>query len=788
MMRKPWGGLCAAVVFLGVVTLSAIGAPKSQTEAGPPVRLVGVAAATAAGASALEVEVSGPFTFTSYQPNARGVIVDLAGVVAERASGQSLEKVAWVAGYRFLPFRNASGRHVLRLELTLAQDCPVEVTQPQPTRLRMACPGATAPSMPKPQTPFVQPTVASVKTPRAAPRRAESPALVSKVVVQKQAQCVTINIEASGELQYEAKTFANPTRLVVDLPESVLRVRQRRFAVDGKEVVGVRLAQFKAQPPVTRLVVDLVAMVPYDITPSAAGLTLTLGSPEARSNQLAPAARPSSEQVAKARATSQPAGESPAPPLVASLAPMIPANLVSESSSAPAPDPGEIPETQSYAGMANPDPAEDTQAQAAMPGQAAPRRYTGEPISVNLKDVDLKDFFRLVHEISGLNIIVDPNVRGTVTMVLIDVPWDQALDIVLKNNSLGSTLEGNVLRIATLGTLKKEQDEQRDLAKARAEAVDPITVTRQLSYAKAGDLENALKRFLSSRGEIIRDDRTNTLIIRDIPSVIPDMDNLIQQLDRKSLQVEIEARVVSASRAFAREIGFQLATSFKATGGRSVFGGALGASPLTMSNPPPPLSSGTSGGTQPLFSDFRVGTATSGFLYGFRSTNFALDAILTMAESRNIAKVLSKPRLVTQNNVPATVEQGDKIPVQTVVNNTISTQFIDVVLRLQVTPQITHDGTVFLNVQIENTAINPGIDRINGIPALSTQSTTTQVLIPDGGTVVIGGVMVTNNSTNIKQVPLLGSIPILGHLFKSTRVDTTTTELLFFITPRILPG
>ncbi|MGH9863089.1 MAG: type IV pilus secretin PilQ [Candidatus Acidiferrales bacterium] len=786
MMRKPWGGLCAAVVFLGVVTLSAMSAPKSSTEAGPPVRLLGVAAATASGGSALEVEVSGPFTFTSYQPNARGVIVDLAGVVAERASGQSLGKVAWVAGYRFLPFRNASGRHVLRLELTLAQDCPVEVTQPQPARLRMACSAAGTPSAPKPSAPSAQPTLVPVKAPSAAPRKAETPALVSKVEVHKQAQGVTINIEASGELQYEARTYANPTRLVVDLPESILRARQRRFAVDAKEVVGVRLAQFKAQPPVTRLVVDLVALVPYEITPTADGLTLTLKSPEAASNELVPVAVPSSELARKAPAKRQPSEESPAPPLVASLAPMIPANLAPESPTAS--EPAEIPETQSYAGMTNPDPAEDTQAQAAMPGQQAPRRYTGEPISVNLKDVDLKDFFRLVHEISGLNIIVDPNVRGNVTMVLIDVPWDQALDIVLKNNSLGSTLEGNVLRIATLGTLKKEQEEQKDLAKARAEAVDPITVTRQLSYAKSGDLENALKRFLSSRGEIIRDDRTNTLIIRDIPSVIPDMDNLIQQLDRKSLQVEIEARVVSASRAFAREIGFQLATSFKATGGRSVFGGALGASPLTMSDPPPPLQSGSSAGTQPLFSDFRVGTATSGFLYGFRSTNFALDAILTMAESRNIAKVLSKPRLVTQNNVAARVEQGDKIPVQTVVNNTISTQFIDVVLRLVVTPQITHDGTVFLNVLIENTAINAGIDRINGIPALSTQSTTTQVLIPDGGTVVIGGVMVTNNSTNIEQVPLLGSIPILGHLFKNTRVDTTTTELLFFITPRILPG
>jgi len=317
--------------------------------------------------------------------------------------------------------------------------------------------------------------------------------------------------------------------------------------------------------------------------------------------------------------------------------------------------------------------------------------------------------------------------------------------------------------------------------------VPPVTVTRQLSYAKADALEATLRRFLSSRGEIIRDDRTNTLIIRDIPQVIPELDNLIQQIDRKSLQVEIEARVVSASRAFSRDIGSQLATSFSTTRGRSVFGGALGASPFS-STFPPPLVSADEPGAQPLVSNFRAVDPTSGFLFGHRSPNFALDVILTAAESRNIAKVLSKPRLVTQNNITAEVKQGTRIPVQTVVNNTISPQFLDVVLRLNVTPQITAEGTVFLNIVIENTAIDPGIARINGIPALATQSTTTQVLIDDGGTVVVGGVMVTSNSTNVAQVPLLGSIPIIGHLFKSTAVDTSTVELLFFITPRILPG
>ena len=169
-------------------------------------------------------------------------------------------------------------------------------------------------------------------------------------------------------------------------------------------------------------------------------------------------------------------------------------------------------------------------------------KYSGEPISVNLKDVDLRDFFRLIHEISGLNIVVDPSVKGNLTIVLDDVPWDQALDIVLKNNGLDKQLDGNVLRIATKDTLKKEADQNRELAKAQAEAADVVTTTRVLSYAKADDLVPTLKKFLSSRGDVLADVRSNTLIIRDIPSVLPVMDNLLRQLDRKSQQVEIEAQ------------------------------------------------------------------------------------------------------------------------------------------------------------------------------------------------------------------------------------------------------
>jgi type IV pilus assembly protein PilQ len=414
---------------------------------------------------------------------------------------------------------------------------------------------------------------------------------------------------------------------------------------------------------------------------------------------------------------------------------------------------------------------------------------------VNLKDVDLRDFFRLIHEISGLNVVVDPGVKGNLTIVLDDVPWDQALDIVLKNNDLDKQLDGNVLRLATKETLRKEADENRDLAKAVAESAEVVTTTRVLSYAKATGMATTLKKFLSSRGDIIADDRSNTLIIRDIPSTLPVMDNLIRQLDRKSQQVEIEARVVAANRSFSREIGSQFAFSGAANTlhNQNVVGGGAGPSPITRT-PAPPLiapgtsSSGTGGSSMPLIANLPASVPTSGITYLFTSANFALDEIITAAEERGVGKLLSKPKVITQNNEKATVKQGTKIPVQTIVNNTVSVQFVDAVLELDVTPQITADGTIYMDVNVENDQIDGSIPRVQGIPAIDTQEAETKVTVNDGATVVIGGIIVTQQNTDIQQVPFVGSVPILGNLFKHTTVKSTSQELLFFLTPRILPS
>jgi type IV pilus assembly protein PilQ len=432
-------------------------------------------------------------------------------------------------------------------------------------------------------------------------------------------------------------------------------------------------------------------------------------------------------------------------------------------------------------------PAAASQAPASAP--TAEKKYTGDPISVNLKDVDLKDFFRLIHEISGLNVVLDPSVHGTVTLVLDEVPWDQGLDIVLRNNSLTKEIDGTVLRIATQDTLKREADQHRELLKAQSDSIEMVTVTRVLSYAQAPTMVTTLKKFLTPRGDVFADVRSNTLIIRDIPDSIPKVDNLLRQIDRKSQQVEIDARVVQTTRTFAREIGTEF--GFSTPAGNTALGGLVGnttfLSPVIHSIVPEFSSVSGSGNSIPLNTNLGATAPNSGFTFSTQGHNYAIDFILSLMENRGVGKILSEPKGITQNNEKLTVKQGQQIPIQTNINNTITTQYVDAVLELEVTPQITSEGTVFLDVNVQNTQIDKSIS-VAGQPGLDTQSTQTKVLVSDGGTVVIGGVVVTNQTTTINQVPLLGNVPLIGNLFKHTSIDISTQELMFFVTPRILPG
>ncbi len=729
---------------------------------------------------------------------------------------------------------------------------------------------AAAPAPTSALKPAATPTSSSVATP--------APVVVRNVSVVQGDGTISVEIATNGPITPKATRLSAPARIVLDFPNSIPAGRNLVVPVESGDVKEVRLAQFQADPPVVRVVVDMASARPYDLSTSGNKITLKLRSAEAHAPSAVSAAVPAvlKTEAPKAEAKTEPKTESAPATVVPTIQPAatpvkapapkrsvptqpVDAQDVVAKAQAPkqeqtlaaiaAPEKVATPDNKpadflvvspKYAAKTEEavqqtparNPREDADAAArviataakAFPGQPVsnlaspvtaampapepagqqngqgPKRYTGEPISVNLKDVDLKDFFRLVHEISGLNIVLDPNVHGTLTLVLDDVPWDQALDIVLENNGLDRVLEGNVLRIATIDTLRKEADAQRQKNEAEALSVPKVSVTHFLSYARANDVVPVVKKFLSQRGDVIADTRTNSVIVSDIPAVIPEIQRLMTQLDRKTEEVEIEARVIAATRNFARDIGVQLGfgygNSVTAVGGA----GAAGNSPLTVGYiaPPPyfttpsvPLPTGTTTTATPaaipLFSNLGVVNPTSGISLLNAVGSYRLDAVLTMAESRGLLKILSRPRVVTQNNVQAVVRQGLRVPVvtQAQLGGPPTTTYVEAFLRLTVTPQITIEHTIFMNIDVENTT--PDFSReIQGNPTLITQQATTSVLVNDGGTVVIGGVIQTQNSINVQQVPLLGDLPVLGNLFKHRTVSTSTQELLFFVTPKII--
>jgi type IV pilus assembly protein PilQ len=653
---------------------------------------------------------------------------------------------------------------------------------------------------------------------------AQTPSQLDRVNVIRDADNVRVEMTASGAVTPKLSTLDSPARVVVDLPETVMATGKTHIAVGEAGVKGVRIGMDGQLHPTTRIVVDLAQSCKYDLTPGPAGkLVLTLHTsavakaPETKPVTVAatPASHPMSpfsprvmETSSTPKATEKPAEKNSTSPnnyvfvepsyraqeAAARFNDQTAAELIPAAMHSAPQAQSSSGETQSNTGITPAvNLAAEQKAQQGQGGAQAGPRYTGEPISVNLKDVDLKDFFRLIHEISGLNVVLDPNVHGTLTIVLDDVPWDQALDIVLKNNDLARELEGNVLRIATVDTLKHEADARRAQIESEALAVEKVSVTRFLSYAKAKDAIVTVKKFLSQRGDVVADDRTNAVIINDIPKVIPVIDRLLTQLDRKTQEVEIEARVVAATRQFARDIGTEF--GFGWGNGHAALGGngAVGTSPITVGGLTPGYyttagsGTGSTGASIPLFSNLGVTQPSSGLSFVTASNTVRIDAILSMAESRGLLKVLSRPRVVTQNNIQALVKQGVRVPIvtQAQLGGPPTVTYVDAFLRLTVTPQITSENTIFLNVDVENTTPNFG-QEVQGNPELITQQATTQVLVTDGGTVVIGGVIQTQNSINISQVPLLGSLPVLGNLFKHTQVNTQNQELIFFITPRII--
>jgi type IV pilus assembly protein PilQ len=427
-------------------------------------------------------------------------------------------------------------------------------------------------------------------------------------------------------------------------------------------------------------------------------------------------------------------------------------------------------------------------------GQPNERQYTGHPVSLDFQGADLRAVLRTFAEISGLNVVIDPKVNGTVDVALRDVPWDQALDNILRANSLGYVVNGTIVRIAPLDALEAEQKKLSDLAKAQAEAGQITTLTRQLSYAKGEEIVALLKsaNVLSPRGTAYVDARTNTLILTDLAERLQTSTQLINTLDTAQPQVEIEARIVQTNKDYARALGVQWGFNGRVDP-------ALGnTTPLAFPN------NGNLGGRTGVSQGRTDGTATTqvptavrmgvdgatsaiGLALGSVNGAFNLDVALSALERSGNGRLLSTPRVTTQNNIPAEVTQGVQIPYQTISNNTVTVQFKDAALTLRVTPQITAVNTVIMQISVENAS--PDFSRaINSIPPINTQRANTQVLVSDGQTTVIGGIYVSNEQTTADRTPGMSRLPLLGWLFKRDTVTDASTELLIFITPRIIKG
>ncbi len=773
-------------VLLALTVLSTVAA------AGTASQLTNIGVKAQGNATTLTIQANGAFTHTEYRPTDNLLLVDLAGVSAAKLENQSRDlkgQFPGVESYRVVGYKAASGAHIARVEIGLAPNAVVGVADAGfavAVRIKADSPGTAKAEAPvaKAEAPVAKTLVTAAAVPSA------RPAQIRNVSVVRGKAGLQVQISASGAIMPTAMKLTSPDRIVVDIPNAIPAPRLREIAVHHEAIKGIRVARYALRPPATRVVIDLNLPQEFELATKGSQTMLKLhGATEAPLLASAMPMVPKATPLAAADVVVVEPTYTSRPATAAEVAEVrqSPQERASAAASRFAAPTNDIPLSNANAALKS-----SSMTMTAMPQGAAPQtaqqmrmgctsgRYNGEPISVNLKDVDLRDFFRLIHDISGLNVVLDPQVRGSLTIVLDDVPWDQALAIVLNNNSLECQLDGNVLRIATTATLKKEADDRRAQQEAQALAVDMVTINRYLSYAVAKDLVPTMKSFLSPRGQVIADERTNSLIISDIPNVMANVDRQIKELDLKTREVEIEARVVSASRSFARELGVQLGFGWL-NSATTVTGAGGGASPA--------LGQPFNGGAVPLFSNLGILGPTSGIAFSNAGSNYRLDAILTMAESRGLAKILSRPRVVTQNNVQAIVKQGQRIPVITgqQLGGPPTTSYFEVVLRLTVKPQITHENTIFLNVDVENTT--PDFSRttaLNPNPVLFTAQATTQVLVTDGGTVMIGGVIQTTSNVSVAQVPLLGNIPVFGNLFKRRTVRTASDELLFFITPKII--
>jgi type IV pilus assembly protein PilQ len=786
----------------------------------------------------------------------RGVVTGVRLEQAAAADGLGVARVR-IALARPAEYRVRSSRHTIRVELDgVTAAAPATSRAPAvtaPTVADVATASLTPVSSVRP-APKGEAAARSVNAPATATDPAALPVAattIEHVRTSRKGGSTIVTITGNGRLTPTGVTESRdlPRRVILDFPNVASNVAAP-LQGDGTLVRKVRVALNNNTPLTTRVVMEISEGATYTVqrnSPTEREVTLVFDAPKAAVTASAAPAEAASTAPAKA-ASAAPAKEDEALAVLgaetitlaqamangAALAPTDTAVSTDAMSAlkttggtaataaapptvappvqVPAP-PGPAPSTAkpSTAKPASPAPQKPPaappeapspvltgpQSQQIVSGQE--KKYVGHPVSMDFQGVDLRSVLRTFAEISGLNMVIDPDVQGTVDIVLTDVPWDQALEVILRGNSLDYTVDGTIVRIARIDTLRKEQDARTQLALSAANAGALAVRTYALSYAKADQAAPLVKTsVLSPRGNVQIDPRTNTLIITDLPARLDTVQQLLGTLDRAEPQVEIEARIITTTRDYARALGVQWgfngrvnSTIGNTTGLAFPNNGSLGGRVGGLTG------SGTQGSDVRSSGADDVGTGVGlgvpgapsavGLALGAINGAFNLDVALSALERSGKGRILSTPRITTQNNVEAEITQGVQIPVQTEANNTVTVTFKDAALTLKVTPQITAANTVIMQITLENaspgTPVGPNL-----IPSIDTQRAITRVQVNDGMTTVMGGIFVSREQFTQDRTPVLHRIPFLSWLFKRDDQTDSSRELLIFITPRIQKG
>jgi type IV pilus secretin PilQ/predicted competence protein len=611
--------------------------------------------------------------------------------------------------------------------------------------------------------------------------RAKSEIRLNRVEATAGPDSLAVRAALTAPAVTQVFALENPPRLVIDLFDTFLATKSDVWPIDDPQstVQRVRAAQFQSAGPrpITRMVFDLKEPGLYAIDARSDGLVVSFFPSAATSAAVVQPAPPAAVAPLPAPAKPEPAPAKAAPKAESKT---VPVETLCASTPAR--------EAAPPAWEAQAAPAQEQFKPKTIVGDE--EKYSGEVLSLRLKDSDLRDVVLYLAEVAGLNVVFDPEVRGTVTVNLQLVPWDQVLDIILKQNKMGKTIEGNILRIAPVAVLTREEAEQRQLKETKELAGPVLVRTITLSYSKAKDVQALLRSKISERGEIIVDDRTNTLLISEVRDKLELIEKLISVVDTPTPQVSIEARVVEASTTFVRNLGIQWgfrgeASPYYGTATNLQFPNSVLVDGALI--PQGVVTKGIGGPLGGYAVNLPAPAFNSALAFSFANVldTFRVDIALSALETGGDGKIISRPSVVTQNNQQAEIIQGRQIPVQTVANFTVTTRYVNAALELRATPQITAEGTIIMTIEIQNNAADFG-NLVNGIPPITMQSAKTTVMVPDGGTTVIGGIYRTEDSVTRERVPFLHQIPILGSIFKNLARTKTSRELLIFITPRII--